>query len=65
MEIVYLLFKLKSDKHIDVELNMGEFAWMVAESKIIYEEIKDYVRVYWIESQQLIYCTDKTEMRYY
>lgn len=38
-----LLSKLKSDKHIDVELEMDELDLTTAESKATYEEIKDYV----------------------
>ena len=43
MEVVCLLSKLKSDKHIEVELDMDELALTAAESKATYEEIKDYV----------------------
>ena len=38
-----LLSKLKSDKHIDVELDMDELDLTAAESKATYKEIKDYV----------------------
>lgn len=40
-----LLSKLKSNKlkHINVELEMDELDLMAAESKAIYEEVKDYV----------------------
>lgn len=43
VETVCLLSKLKSDKYIDVELEMDEFDLTVVESKATYEEIKDYV----------------------
>lgn len=38
-----LLSKLKSDKHIDVELDMDELDLTAAESKATYAEIKQYV----------------------
>lgn len=43
VETVVLLSKLKSDKHIDVELDMDELDLTATESKATYEEIKDYV----------------------
>ena len=43
VESIVLLSKLKSDKHIDVELEMDELDLTTAESKATYEEIKDYV----------------------
>ena len=43
IESIVLLSKLKSDKHIDVELEMDELDLTAAESKATYEEIKDYV----------------------
>ena len=43
VESIVLLSKLKSDKHIDVELEMDELDLTAAESKATYEEIKDYV----------------------
>lgn len=43
VEVVYLLSKLKSKHHINVELKMDEFNWRRQESKATYEEIKDYV----------------------
>ena len=43
VETVVLLSKLKTDKHIDVELEMDELDLTTAESKATYEEIKDYV----------------------
>lgn len=36
-------FKLKSSKHIEVELKMDELDLTAAESKATYEEIKEYV----------------------
>ncbi len=42
-EAICLLSKLKSGKHIDVELDMDELDLTAAESKASYEEIKDYV----------------------
>lgn len=42
-EAICLLSKLKSGKHIDVELDMDELDLTAAESKATYEEIKDYV----------------------
>lgn len=41
VETVVLLSKLKTDKHIDVELEMDELDLTTAESKATYEEIKD------------------------
>lgn len=38
-----VLSKLKSDHHIEVELEMDELDLTAAESKATYEEIKDYV----------------------
>ena len=45
VESIVLLSKLKSNKlkHINVELEMDELDLMAAESKAIYEEVKDYV----------------------
>ena len=43
VETVVLLSKLKTDKHINVELEMDELDLMAAESKATYEEVKDYV----------------------
>ena len=43
VETVVLLSKLKTDKHIDVELDIDELDLTTAESKATYEEIKDYV----------------------
>lgn len=43
VESIVLLSKLKSDKYIDVELEMDELDLTAAESKATYEEIKDYV----------------------
>ena len=43
VETVVLLSKLKTDKHIDVELEMDELDLTTAESKATYEEIKQYV----------------------
>lgn len=43
VETVALLSKLKTDKHIDVELDMDELDLTAAEKKATYEEIKDYV----------------------
>ena len=43
IESIVLLSKLKSDKHIDVELEMDELDLTAAESKATYEEIKDCV----------------------
>lgn len=43
VETVVLLSKLKSDKHIDVELDLDELDLTSAEKKATYEEIKDYV----------------------
>ena len=38
-----MLSKLKTDKYIDVELDMDELDLTAAESKATYKEIKDYV----------------------
>ena len=43
MEVVCLLSKLKTYKHIDVELEMDELDLTAAESKATYAEIKQYV----------------------
>ena len=43
IESIVLLSKLKSDKYINVELEMDELDLTAAESKATYEEIKDYV----------------------
>ena len=43
VETVVLLSKLKTEKHIDVELEMDELDLTAAESKATCEEIKDYV----------------------
>ena len=43
VETVVLLSKLKTDKHINVELELDELVLTTAESKATYEEIKDYV----------------------
>ena len=43
VETVVLLSKLKTDKHIDVELEMDELDLTTAESKATYGEIKQYV----------------------
>ena len=43
VEVVCLLSKLKSDKHIEVELEMDELDLTAAESKTTYEAIKEYV----------------------
>ena len=43
VETVCLLFKLHSDHHIEVELEMDELDLTAAESKATYEEIKKYV----------------------
>ncbi len=42
-ETVYLLSKLRSKHHIEVELHMDEMDLTAAESKATYEEIKAYV----------------------
>lgn len=42
-ESIVLLSKLKSGKHIDVELDMDELDLTAAESKATYEEIREYV----------------------
>lgn len=41
LETVVLLSKLKTEKHIEVELDMDELDLAAAESKATYEEIKD------------------------
>lgn len=43
VETVCLLSKLNADKYIDVELDMNELDLTAAESKVTYEEIKDYI----------------------
>ena len=43
VEVVCLLSKLKTYKHIDVELEMDELDLTEAESKATYAEIKQYV----------------------
>ena len=43
VEVVCLLSKLKTYKHIDVELEMDELDLTAAESKVTYNEIKAYV----------------------
>lgn len=43
IETVCLLSKLRTEKHIDIELNMDELDLTAAESKATYQEIKDYV----------------------
>ena len=43
VEVVCLLSKLKTYKHIDVELEMDELDLTAAESKATYAEIKQYV----------------------
>ncbi|MEG1302381.1 MAG: 23S rRNA (uracil(1939)-C(5))-methyltransferase RlmD [Lachnospiraceae bacterium] len=43
VETVCLLSKLKSDHHIEVNLNMDELDLTSAESKATYDEIKEYV----------------------
>ena len=43
IESIVLLSKLKSDKYINVELEMDELDLTAAESKATYEEIKEYV----------------------
>ena len=43
METVALLSKLKSNKHIEVELKMDELDLTAAESKATYDQIKEYV----------------------
>ena len=43
VETVCLLSKLHADQHIEIELHMDELDLTAAESKAIYEEIKDYV----------------------
>lgn len=42
-EVVCSLSKLKSNKHIDVILDMDELDLIATESKATYEKIKDYV----------------------
>lgn len=43
VETVVLLSKLHTNKHIEVEFEMGELDLTAAESKATYEEIKEYV----------------------
>lgn len=43
VETIVLLSKLKTSKHIEVELKMDELDLTAAESKATYEEIKEYV----------------------
>ncbi len=43
VETVCLLSKLKSDKHIEIDLDMSELDLTAAESKATYQEIEDYV----------------------
>lgn len=43
METVVLLSKLKTEKHIEVELDMDELDLTDTESKATYDEIKQYV----------------------
>lgn len=43
VESIVLLSKLKSSKHVEVELKMDELDLTAAESKATYEEIKEYV----------------------
>lgn len=43
METVALLSKLKTDKHIDVKLEMDELDLTAAESEATYAELKQYV----------------------
>lgn len=43
VETVVLLSKLKSDNHIEIELNLDEMDLTSAESKATYDEIKEYV----------------------
>ena len=43
VESIVLLSKLKSSRHIEVELKMDELDLTAAESKATYEEIKEYV----------------------
>lgn len=43
VETVCLLSKLKTEKHIDVEIDMDELDLTATEKKATYEEIKDYV----------------------
>lgn len=42
-ETICLLSKLKSSKHIEVELKMDELDLTAAESKATYDQIKEYV----------------------
>ena len=46
VETVCLLSKLNADQHIKEEFQMDELDLVVAESKVICEEIKDYVLGY-------------------
>lgn len=43
VETVCLLSKLKSSKHIEIELNMDELDLTAAEKKVTYDEIKEYI----------------------
>lgn len=43
VEVVCLLSKLKSDKHIDVELKMDELDLTATKNKAAYEEVKKYI----------------------
>ena len=43
VETVVLLSKLKTEKHIEVELDMDELDLTDTESKATYDEIKQYV----------------------
>ena len=43
VETIVLLSKLKSSKHIEVELKMEELDLTAAESKATYDQIKEYV----------------------
>lgn len=43
-ETVCLLSKLRSDKHIEVEINLDEMDLTASEKKATYEEIKAYVK---------------------
>ena len=43
MEAVLLLTKLNVDRHIEVDVSMGELDVTAAESKATYNEILDYV----------------------
>ena len=43
METLCLLSKLHADQHIEVELQIDVLDLTAAKSKVVYEEIKDYV----------------------